>query len=106
MERQKDTTPDTGSSGETPGTAPNDWGSELLGYRWPATQLNRQDMRSLKMASLQVGRPITQLIKEAVQAYALTLAREGAVCSAIKQLEATESGESDRAKEADGSSAC
>ncbi|MEX1229172.1 MAG: hypothetical protein WEB58_02955 [Planctomycetaceae bacterium] len=103
MERQTDTTPDTGSSGDAIGTAHDEWGSELLGYRWPATRLNRQDMRSLKLASLQVGRPITQLIKEAVQAYAHTLAREAAVCSAIKQIEAAEGGESSQAKDVDSS---
>ncbi|MEZ6125779.1 MAG: hypothetical protein R3C49_21765 [Planctomycetaceae bacterium] len=49
------------------------------------------------MASLQVGRPITQLIKEAVRAYALTLARRGAVCSQSDN-KAAEGGGSDQAK--------
>lgn len=65
----------------------DDWGNQLLGYRWPATQLTRQDMRNLKLASLQVRRPITQLVKEAVQAYFQVLSREVAIRAVVEKIE-------------------
>ncbi len=63
-----------------------EWAATLLGYRWPASQLSRTDMRQLKLASVQLRRPITQLLKEAVQSYMRVLSREVATQSIMEKL--------------------
>lgn len=60
--------------------------AELLGYRWPASQLSRNEMRQLKLASAEFGRPITQLIKEAVQSYTKVLARQAAAMAVLESV--------------------
>ena len=60
--------------------------AELLGYRWPASQLSRNEMRQLKLASAEFGRPITQLIKEAVQSYTRILARQAAAMAVLENV--------------------
>ena len=60
--------------------------AELLGYRWPASQLSRNEMRQLKLASAEFGRPITQLIEEAVQSYTRILARQAAAMAVLENV--------------------
>ena len=52
------------------------WGKEPYGYQWPASRLSRYEMARLTIVSNQVKRPLNQLIKEAVDAYATKLLHE------------------------------
>jgi predicted DNA-binding protein len=40
-----------------------------MGYPWPASRLNSEDMARLVILRSQTKRPITQLLHEAVEAY-------------------------------------
>src|SRR5262249_25652322 len=41
----------------------------LKGYRWPASRLTRADMEKLCLLREQTGRPLTQLLQDAIAAY-------------------------------------
>ena len=87
MEGQSDKTSEPeGAANGSPAQQNEPWGTELLGYRWPATRLSRADMRQLKLASVHLRRPITRLLKEAVQSCARVLAREAETQSIIEKL--------------------
>lgn len=51
-------------------------GKEPYGYQWPASRLSRFEMGKLTIASNRLKRPLNQLIKEAVDAYADQLLEE------------------------------
>jgi len=56
------------------------WGTEPYGYQWPASRLSRRDMARLTIVSNIVKRPLNQLIKEAVAAYASEMLKQLGYC--------------------------
>ena len=58
-----------GSSLDSPPPAPPDPERLLKGYRWPASRITKADMMRLTELRRQTGRPITQLLHQAVAAY-------------------------------------
>ena len=49
---------------------------ETNGYPWPASRLNASDMHKLHMLRLQIKKPITKLMQEAIQMMCETLLRD------------------------------